>query len=295
MVRHDLDRRVVPACLVGLAIALAGLAPAFAAEEPADLRIATRDGVRLAFTYLPGKNGKQTVPVVLLHAYKGDRRDYRRLAVHLQSLGHAVFVPDLRGHGDSNRTETGSPLTPASVNFQAMVTFDMEAIASYLVEKNNQEQLNLDALSVVGAEMGAAVAGLWAALDWSRPPGGSLGQDVKALVLLSPKVAFRNLKLADALRSEAVAKELSVMILAGKENGRALAEATRVNAGFAAGRLESAKKENRDLFFGRLDSQLQGTDLLTEEKLNVPALVGEFIDLRIVKHLPPWRARAAAK
>jgi pimeloyl-ACP methyl ester carboxylesterase len=261
----------------------------------ADQRLTTRDGVQLAVSYLPGAKGKNTIPVVLLHAFKGDRRDFQRLAAHLQSLGHAVVAPDLRGHGASTRMTNGTTLTPASVNFQAMALSDMEAIARWLVEKNNRQELNLDALCVVGAEMGAAVGTAWAAIDWSQPPGSAWGQDVKALVLLSPKMVFRNLKLSDALRSPAVNRDLSVLILAGKENGRALAEAGRLHAIFAAGRREPASQAKQDLFFGKLDTTLQSTDLLADEKLHATAAIAEFIDRRLVQQPFPWKARLGGK
>src|SRR3989339_588013 len=99
--------------------------------------LTTADGVQLAAAYLPGDKGKKTVPVVLLHAHKGSRDDWRGLALYLQSLGHAVLVPDLRGHGASTKTDNGSTLNPNNLNFHAMATHDMEAIASYLLAKNN--------------------------------------------------------------------------------------------------------------------------------------------------------------
>ncbi len=281
---------------VGLLLASLTLLAAWPPHaRAADERLTTRDGVQLAVTYLPGTKGKNTVPVVMLHAYKGDRRDYQRLAAHLQTLGHAVVVPDLRGHGASTHATSGPPLTPNSVNFQAMTVHDMEAVANFLVEKNNRQELNLDALCVVGAEMGAAVAVAWAAIDWSQPVGSPWGQDVKALVLLSPKVAFRNLRLSDAMRSPAVAKDLSVLILAGKDNARAAAEASRLHALFAAGRQEPARREDRDLFLPRLDTGLQSTDLLADGKLGVATMIGDFIELRLVALRVPWKARAAAK
>ena len=55
----------------------------------------------LTATYFPGPKGKDSVPVVLLHMFKRNRNDYDALAKYLQSQGHAVLVPDLRGHGDS--------------------------------------------------------------------------------------------------------------------------------------------------------------------------------------------------
>ena len=286
------SRAAVCLCL-GLA---AGTAWAQAPKRAAAVqkKLTTRDGVELAVTYMPGNKGKKTVPVVLLHGYKGSHNDWAGLARYLHALGHAVVAPDLRGHGVSTKTSAGATLSPSNVNFQAMATHDMEAIKEFLLEKNNEEELNLEKLCVVGAEMGADVAAAYAALDWSES-AGKQGQDVKALVLISPKYVFRNLRISDALRSEAVGKELSVLIMVGKENATALAEAARVRGLFAPGHPEPARKEDRDLFFVRLETHLQGAELAAEKKLNGEPLIAEFIDVRLVNRSFPWKARQAAK
>ena len=79
-------------------------------------------------TYYPGTKDEESIPVILLHGFKGNRKDFTKedegLAWFLQkNLGCAVIVPDLRGHGDStkvriansNRKEDlkGKHLTPA--------------------------------------------------------------------------------------------------------------------------------------------------------------------------------------
>jgi len=69
------------------------------------LNFLTDDGLRLTLTYYPGTKGKETVPIVLLHMWKQSRVDYKDLALFLQSKGHAVIVPDLRGHGQSTRSK----------------------------------------------------------------------------------------------------------------------------------------------------------------------------------------------
>src|SRR5574340_1075402 len=68
---------------------------------PENLVIQTPDGIPLAVTFYPGTKAKETIPVVLLHMAKGNRNDYAQLATDLQKVGHAVLVPDLRGHGES--------------------------------------------------------------------------------------------------------------------------------------------------------------------------------------------------
>ncbi len=63
-----------------------------------------------------------------------------------------------------------------------MIDQDLEACKSFLMDKNNAGELNINKLCVVGVEMGAVVAVDWAAWDWHWPrlATGKQGQDVKA-------------------------------------------------------------------------------------------------------------------
>jgi len=184
--------------------------------KPEALQLKTADGVGLAVTYYPGMNGKETVPIVLLHMRDGSGSDYTELAKFLQAEGHAVLVPDLRGHGGSKeKTVVGRSgsltkltLDPASMSrleFAAMVQYDMTRLRWFLVEKNNLGELNLERLCVVGAEMGASVALHWTRLNWSLMPEGNKkqGQDVKVLILISPESSTPGLTLNSALAGRA--------------------------------------------------------------------------------------------
>ena len=78
------------------------------------LPLDTRDGVVIRCSYYPGgfiENlktkevtpvpGTEVIPILMLHGWDGQRTDYDYTASFLQRLGHAVLVPDLRGHGES--------------------------------------------------------------------------------------------------------------------------------------------------------------------------------------------------
>ena len=101
-------------------------------RQPEEIDLTTDDGLEMKATYFPGTKGQESIPVILLHGFKGSRKDFTQeqgLAPFLQEkLGCAVIVPDLRGHGDSTkikmsskRTEDlkGKKLTPAQ--YPAMV------------------------------------------------------------------------------------------------------------------------------------------------------------------------------
>ena len=67
------------------------------------LRLRTADGVDLAAdAWLPGDEAPATA-VVLAHGFTAHRRDASVMAMahDLRDAGHAVVVPDMRGHGES--------------------------------------------------------------------------------------------------------------------------------------------------------------------------------------------------
>ncbi len=265
---------------------------------PEDVVLKTADGLLLHATWYAGTKEKESVPVILVHGFKGSRKDFEALAVYLQKQGHAVIVPDLRGHGDSTEFRRGvgtrnDKIEAASLrqgDFAAMIAGDLEAIKGFLKEKNNEGELNLDKLCVVGSEMGALVATGFAQQDWAWPPltTGKQGQDVKGLVLISPEPNFKGLRMADAMNDAAVRTQLSILIIAGKRKGNFKTEANRLYDGFKKYHTDPEKK---DLFLFLPDTPLQGTKLLSEPSLEVHLYIADFIG-QIEKQENPWAERA---
>ena len=272
------------------------------ADEPPpseDVVLDTKDGLKLHATFYPGTEGNQSVPVILLHMWKGSRGDFAGLAKYLQRQGHAVLVPDLRGHGDSvNVQGLNRPLEAAKLSkdqFLRMVDCDLESLKKFLMRKNNRGELNINKLCLLGAEMGAVVALDWAYMDWSWPVlnTGKQGQDVKALVLLSPQWSFRGLNVKRAMANRTMLSELSVMIVVGKGDPRAVKRAKRFEAIFRRNQANATadKIENRTLFHESLDTSLQGTKLLGEPSLEIEKWIADFIKLRLAKQNFTWKDR----
>ncbi len=260
---------------------------------PQDLWLETpRDAVELAVTYYPPiEPGKDVVPVVLLHPYKGSRRDYVELAGALQRAGHAVVLPDLRGHGRSTTSaRLPRPLDADRLrpdDFRQMVLDDMEAVNRFLWERNNEGVLNVNRLCLVGAEMGASIALLYAARDWSIADYGALqlGRFVKGLVLISPEWSFKGLPLQHAMRHPAIRNEISMLIAVGGRRPAAVRDAGRIHGMIRPHRPEPSREraaEERDLFYAELDTALQGTDILGQG-LKLEQFVAQFINLRLVR------------
>lgn len=261
----------------------------------------TQDGVQLRATFYPGSKGKDSVPVVLLHSYKGDRKEFNTLAPLLQQQGHAVLAPDLRGHGESTNTRMGVKLDATKMpndQFEQMVYKDMPTLKRFLSQKNDAGELNLSKLCVLGSELGSLVALNWAQYDWTSLTGEVPPMDIRALVLISPPATQCGLSYRQALNNPAVRSRLSVLILVGKEKGgKALDNASRMHKmlkPFHPEPPEKEKLEKLDLFFVDLATRLQGSKMLGVKTLNAERYILQFIELRLVKQTSPeynWRER----
>ncbi|MGD9721673.1 MAG: alpha/beta hydrolase [Pirellulales bacterium] len=264
---------------------------------PEDVTLRTPDGTAIVATYYPSKLGKDAVAVLLLHASKGARGDYSKLALRLQALGHAVIAPDLRGHGDSEIKRAG-PRTGGvrATDLPEMIRQDLEAVKSFLVQRNNAGELNIEKLCLVGAEMGSVVAINFAARDWSWPPlaTGKQGQDVKALVLISPEWSHHGLRINEAVAHSDVRSELSVLIIVGERGGKDLREAKRLYSALEKFHPRPPAEEvaaKQTLWLRTVPTTLQGRELLKDDSMGVNEMIEKFIDLRLVKVAMPWRER----
>jgi pimeloyl-ACP methyl ester carboxylesterase len=280
-------------------------------RPPEKLTLITKDHLLLSCLYYAGTEGKQTVPLILLHGWEGPRgagsgRDCDALALQLQKQGHAVAVPDLRGHGDSRVVQAPGQAGRLidrdkfrSQEFRKML-WDVEAVKKFLLERHNQGELNIELLGVVGFEMGAVVGLNWVAYDWSVAPLPTLkqGQDVKAFVLVSPAQSFRGLAIGPAMTRPEVRGDLSAMIVFGEQSRDVATAGNRIYAILKRAHRpipqdpEKRRKE-QDLFLFELGTSLQGTKLLASPALRLPELVSQFVELRLVaaRDLYPWQDR----
>ncbi len=267
--------------------------------DPYDIagnELLTPDGVALRATFFPSAKGKNAVPVILLHSWKGSRKEFATLASTLWQAGHAVLVPDLRGHGQST-SQGGRELSASRIgaaDIALMVQNDMETLKNFLVRKNNAEELNIEKLCLVGAEMGATVAANWTVLDWSWPqyPGVKQGQHVKALVLLSPERNFRGVGMEEFLKNRLLNQFVSVYILFGNADPKVASRTELIYSTLAKLHPEPPEgqaEQDKTLFFKGLDTKFQGSKLLGQRGLNVEQRIEKFIELRLVNKDYPWR------
>jgi len=225
------------------------------AVRPAEqVHVETSDGWKIPVWYhLPAVTSGTARPaaVILLHDLGGSHTSVGALAEALRSAGNAVAVPDLRGHGRSEHIrvvpkdlkdkEPGSDrlnrdaepwekfrkadfeMMAASgggqKRDQATYRGDVESVRNWLRQRAD---CDFDRLVVVGSGFGATLAAVWTAHDWSWPdlPAEQQGRQVRGLVLISPAKTYKGF--AFPATSDAIQKEVPVMLLAGRKDEEAL-------------------------------------------------------------------------
>ena len=209
-----------------------------------------------------------------------------------------MVTPDLRGHGGS-RTYTDPrgeikefDLSRMNrVDIAAMLNRDIEAVKKFLKEQNDSGQLNLNALTLVGAGEGAVLAANYAAIDWNFPDIGRKKQskDVRALVLISPE---RNLKGFDyniASRHPMVSR-LPWLIIAG-------ADSTQIDDADKLHKQLERSRRGRAMGPATLmpvPGRAAGTNLLRTNRDVIPAIV-DFVTKNVIEQQEenfPWVDRS---
>jgi pimeloyl-ACP methyl ester carboxylesterase len=289
--------------------------------KPEDVPLTTDDDLELKASFYPGTKGPESIPVIIIHGLgpKCNRLDFTQqggLAEQLQgTLGCAVIVPDLRGHGESTkwsdelqkrlREQHKRPKDPIKADKvkpadrDAMLEQDLRAVKDFLWKKNNKKELNLDKLTVIGVEDGCALALSYAAADAEgyenhRATFGplKLGNFLKALVLISPVTRVTGLNSAQQVlhnqQFQDLRRDLPIMILAGDESPQYFNEAERLQKLFVGGRPKLGagnKLDDMTLWFygkGKTNTKLQGAKLISEVSLKVPEKIAKFMKVRLV-------------
>ncbi|WP_417734280.1 alpha/beta hydrolase [Rosistilla oblonga] len=261
-------------------------------------KITTKDGVQLQIGYFPSDKGKKAPTVLLVHEWSGQTSPYVPLAFKLQAEGCAVALLDIRGHGRSRvMGPNGKPIEvdrATKRDLEAVVALDMEAAKKFLRSENDAEKLNLNALAVIGIEEGSLLALNWAMMDWNWPSIGTKkqGQDVKALVLVSPIKSVNGVSGDMATRHPAISR-LPVMIVSGSsisENS----EANRLSKLFERARVTGKYNNAQPLPVKamRVRANLSGVDLI----LRGPGVVdgiASFVKENLVDNMDvlPWVQR----
>lgn len=288
-------------------------------EEPETVEIKTSDGVLLQGTYYKAGggykagNGRNSPVAVLLSDEGESRAIFRSLAETLQDPGKdselaswAVLAIDLRLQGDSNRQRTAQgtsriknkKIIPATIKNRVQI--DMEAVRSFLVDRNDAGELNLNQFAMVGIGMGAIVATNATAIDWSIPKlnTGKQGRDVKALALITPPWKYKAIGMLDALRQPGVQSRVGFLLMYGEEDNRSSADAERIAKQLKDGRLQE-EFPTEGLIDGKFPSvyeagaktKLKGSAWMKQAGGEGERLIATYLQQYVVEPGYPWAKR----
>jgi len=280
-------------------------------EKRSEVVNAAGDRFTIHFTYWPAledKNptGLENAPVViLLHGQNGSRLIWDRSSappggkpfaqILNENAGYAVVSVDLRKHGES--LPDGQSATIEPNDYTKMAAGDLPAIKEFLVAEHEAKKLNINKLGIIAADMMCPVAAAFAEADWRRlphedGPGGAFGtprgQDVRALVFLSPTTAasgrvnasraFNFLKRPDF--------EIAVMVIAGT------GDAADRNQSKSLYQVFSGIKQNEERCkFLQPNTNARGTDLLGNPAAQIEPPILGFLDEFVKQRESEWRTR----
>ncbi len=264
--------------------------------KPRTVTLKTKDGVKLRAFYFPSDKGKEAIPVLLVHEWKGQASPYRKLVFALNKVGCAVLAIDYRGHGKSREYTTArgdiKNFNIAQMNkrdVENIVAYDIERAKAFLKIENNAGNLNLNALVVIGVREGCVMVAHWAQRDWRFRSVGRIkqGQDVKALIFLSPEKQIKGTGIDPVLTDPNILR-LPMMVVAGKASPES-AEAKRI-----AKRVLSIKKkmghgEARGFELNMPNTKLSGAALINQAPSVIPAITKFVTDsVKISEEENPW-------
>ena len=156
------------------------------------LKLHTGHDVTLTAAYYPGKPDTSTPVVLLIHEKERSHKDFEdpiaelkngRLALHLQSLGYAVFSFDLRGHGANRASRSPARLERCSQRF---------AGGLFILARSSQPR-RVEFVEARGDRVGR---GGEPGARWAYLPGGAVSHegrvtDIAALAFVSPLPEFK--------------------------------------------------------------------------------------------------------
>lgn len=267
-------------------------------ERVSGARLQTKDSILLSATYFPGNRGKKSVPVILLHDWQGKRADVEVLAKELQAQGCAVLIPDLRGHGKSNRrligqenTETFSAMeriTPGDL--REIVEFDLPCLKKFFMQQNNSGRVNIDKLCVGGVGFGGLAAAFFANSDWNpmvkrKKANPGLG-DVKGFFIVSPPRNLKGIRFIDALSNPNWAASVSCIVISGSGKDKKFLKPMEAQVKKFCGR-EAMER----CWFRTYESKDEGADLIQDAQSDAVLDILAFVDLRCAKRDLLWKNR----
>ena len=300
--------RVAAAALATAVATFAFCAPAAAQKDGVQVQnpvVTTTDRWNIALTYYESPGDRESPVVVLLHMKGGNRLVWNNgFAEELNKEGYAVIAVDLRGHGESKptsaalaasgRSRPGKDLKAA--DYQFMVTQDLEAVKQFIFDEHQREKLNMRKMAIIATEMSAPVAMNFAMLDWLKRPYNDAptpalqtprGQDVRALVLISPEEQLSGMNTNDAVQALRTPEwNVSFLVAYGNKDRKDAGTSQKLYK-----KLTQVSENEHRMYLADYPIKLRGTDLFGQPGGRIESNILTFLDKHL-KQLPDtWRDR----
>jgi pimeloyl-ACP methyl ester carboxylesterase len=278
--------------------------------------VQTDDNWQIYITYFAAPGDREVITreapvVVLLHGDKQVRLVYegpRGLAARLQEAGCAVITVDLRKHGQSTNvaqgggSTAGNGRTPEATiqasDYRNMADFDLESVKRFIQTLHQAKKLNMRKMGIVAAGSSVGVAAAFAAADWNKEPYDDApaedmktprGQDVRALVFLSPPSRVKGLNLNEAINElRNPDYNIAFLTLYGKANKTDAKDAAAIYK-----RLCGTSKTSKDrMYLIDINVPSHGTDLLGMRDIDTEGAIIKFFKLHLFDlRESEWRDR----
>ena len=266
---------------------------------------AAPDAFPIRFSYYPALAAKnpdgltEAGVVILLHGDKGSRISWDKgsapagqptFPAVLQDQGYAVVTVDLRKHGQSVQEGREDPLQ--NDDYAKMAAGDLKAVKDFLQKEHQDKKLNMGKMAIVGAGFSAPVAVAFAQFDWEQSPHDDSpvpamrtprGQDVKAVILLSPDAAAGRLQTNKSLVF-LNRQNLAFQFIVGKQDGADKGAAKNCFKACGGG----TKKADKRVYLLEPDMKDRGTDLLGKSPQVVEVPMLKFLEEHLQKLTIPW-------
>lgn len=160
------------------------------------VEIQTEDGVKIIGNYYPVKESKFSG--ILLHMMPATKESFYDLAKQLQKAGYSSLAIDFRGHGESINSVKGvlDYKNFTDKEHQEYI-YDVKAASDYLKKMG----FPIEKQFLIGASIGANIA-----LQFL-----SFNPEIKAIVLFSPGLNYKGIKIEDFLKKETGDKILVIL------------------------------------------------------------------------------------
>jgi len=275
--------------------------------------LTTGDRWQIHITYWEASGGKDSPVVILLPSAEGPddtksrtRKVWDGMAGVLHKKGYAVVTADLRKHGDSVPASASSNdrmLKLGKSDYIMMAGQDLEAIKTFLVAEHQKEKLNVRKLGIAAAGSSCMVASAFALGDWMKKPWPDAstmelrtpkGQDVRAIMMLSPKTPVMQINTNGVIR--AIADPMKGIAINVFYNAADRTEKKAAESIFKMIKLRQTDDEDaRKIIEGPPGKAFSAEGFLeqSQTKSVMEKTIPEFFDKYVKQREDPWRTRTS--